>query len=501
MKNFSRFISHFSFGVFLSRISGFAREIAMASFFGVTPLIASFWMAFRFAHLLRRFFAEGALSITFLPYFAALRKENPSQAAHFFSTLSLKLIWLFILLISLIEGSLILFLIFFNCSQTTKELLELFMIFLPSIPFICLHALNCSFLHIEDRFFLSSVSSSFVNGIWVVAAFLLYSFQPHHAIHFLACSVVLAFAFQYFTTLPTTRSFLQIKSHTKEAKQVSLILIRQMVVPMSFALLGVAAMQLNSFCDTLFARMISAEGPCYLWYAIRLQQLPLSIFGVAIASVLLPQLAKALDFEKLSILRESLKKAWILLLFTTCYIAVSSYSLVSIVYRHGQFTNNACLETAHCLVMYGFALVPHTFVLIFSSWFYHKKETKVSAFAATLTLGMNLLLNFIFVVLFKDPASVACATSISALFNALLLGFAIKKEVGFFWKNDLFFYSKTLAVALVATSIAWSAKRFFYEEIVSTLQHCILAGLQGIPFLTGMIFASTAGKRVEAKEN
>lgn len=490
MKNFSRFISHFSSGVFVSRISGFAREIAMAFFFGVTPLIASFWMAFRFAHLLRRFFAEGALSITFLPYFASLRKENPEKAAHFFSRLSSKLTLLLVGLIFFIELGLVCALAIFPLRENTQELLQLFMIFLPSIPFICLHALNCSFLQSEDRFFLPSVSSSFVNGIWIFAAFLLYKFKIPLAIHFLAASVVVAFAFQYFTTLPSTLSFLRVKKQSIEAKKESLALIKEMLVPMSFALLGVAAMQLNSFCDAIFARMISSEGPCYLWYAIRLQQLPLALFGVAIASILLPQLTKAKDGDKLWILRESLKKAWSLLLFATCYISVTAFSLVSIVYHHGQFSESACQETSNCLLMYSFALVPHTFVLIFSSWYYHKKETKLPALVAGISLISNLILNSLFVWIFQDAASVAFATSISALINALMLGRSIKKEVGFFWKEDLFFYLKTLVIALGISLFGWLGKAFLYrEDQLNTLEHCFVIGVQGIPFLCGMMYS------------
>lgn len=491
MKNFSRFIRHFSLGVFVSRISGFAREVAMAFFFGVTPLIASFWMAFRFAHLLRRFFAEGALSITFLPYFATLRKEDPQKAAHFFSALSwllTKLLFFFIVFIEVLIGSI---LVIFSLSESTREMLQLFMIFLPAVPFICLHALNCSFLHTEDRFFLSSVSSSFVNGIWIIAAFLLYLLQPPLVIHFLAVSIVFAFAFQYLSTLPATFAFLRIKKTSDEAKKESNALIKQMLVPMGFALLGVAAMQLNSFCDTIFARMISAESPCYLWYAIRLQQLPLSLFGVAIASILLPQLAKAASFEKLTILRESLKKAWSLLLFPTCYICVTSFSLISIVYRHGHFTISACRETSSCLLMYSLALVPHTFVLIFSSWYYHKKETKIPALISGVTLVANLVLNSIFVLMFQDPSSVAFATSISAVLNALILGWTLKNELSFFWKQDLPYYAKTLVAALSASFLGLIGNKFFYHvDQLDTVQHCFLALVQGIPFLIGMIFTS-----------
>ena len=153
----------------MSRISGMLRDVSMAYAFGTQPSIAAFMVAFRFAHLLRRLFGEGALQTAFIPEFEALRHHNEERAFTFFRSLTAILSLFLTLLILLCCGVLACFMWFGNLHPDNYEILLLTLIMLPSLLFICLFGLNASLLQCEKSYFIPSVAPVAFNGIWVVS--------------------------------------------------------------------------------------------------------------------------------------------------------------------------------------------------------------------------------------------------------------------------------------------------------------------------------------------
>src|SRR5437868_1819391 len=98
-KTVVRSLKNFLSGTLLSRVSGLGREVAMAFTFGVSPGVASFWMAFRFANLFRRLFGEGGLNMAFIPHYESLKKEDSKKAATFYYNLTEALTWFLLLLV------------------------------------------------------------------------------------------------------------------------------------------------------------------------------------------------------------------------------------------------------------------------------------------------------------------------------------------------------------------------------------------------------------------
>lgn len=445
-------------GTLISRVTGLLREIAMAAAFGTSTSVAAFWMAFRFASLLRRLFGEGALNAAFVPHFESIRKKDPHSAAQFYVDLVTGVTSLLLLIVIIVEIILGYFLFYFPLGEGSQEIISLTMLLLPSSLFISLYALNHSFLNCEQSYFLPSLAPSFFNIIWIAALFFL-GRQGLLRMDYLALLIVFAFAIQWMVTLPQSSSFL---AHyppkrgwfTKGIDFKSLLAIAR---PFALGTIGVTATQINSALDAIFARFADPEGPAYLWYAIRLQQLPLALFGVGLASALLPPLSRAMQNKEREqgrfFLHFALKKQLLVMIPLTAALFALSLSAVDLIYGHGKFSAKGVLQTTSCLWAYGGGLFPMTAILLLAAPFYADKNYRLPALLSLLSVGLNVLLNAFFVFgLQMEAMSVALATTITAYVNLLLLLFFLKKEGMLLWTGLGELFGKLLLCSLVAMS-------------------------------------------------
>ncbi|MFN0065083.1 MAG: murein biosynthesis integral membrane protein MurJ [Chlamydiales bacterium] len=441
-------------GTSVSRLTGLGREVSMAAVFGTMPAVAAFWMAFRFAHLLRRLFGEGALHTAFIPHFEHLRKQDPTKSIRFFYDLSVGLSLILLGIVVVAEAVLGGFLLWGNPSFGNREVLQLTMILLPAILFICLFSLNTSFLNCEHSYFLPSVAPALFNLLWIGALFLVWKMEPTLAIRKLAMMIVAAFAIQWLITLP--RVYRLMGKHRVDA--IPPLFGREMLKilrPFLLGMLGVAAMQINSAFDVIYARAASMEGPAYLWYALRLQQLPLALFGVGLAAALLPPISRAIERraygEYHNFLNYAVHKALVWMIPSTAAILALGFAGVNLVYGHGHFTREAILQTTWCLWAYGLALVPMTLVMLFAAAFYAVKNYKTPAIFACVSVVINVSLNALFVYQFHLGAvSIAIATTVSSTINALLLVWILTKTQEIKWTG----IRATSAKLILSSSVA-----------------------------------------------
>lgn len=393
----------------------------MAVCFGTAPAVAAFWMAFRFAHLLRRVFGEGALHLAFVPHFESLRKENPEKAARFFYDLCIGLATLLVLIVLVTE------LILWRCipyaSASSQEVIHLTQLLLPAIIPIVLYSLNISFLNCQLSYFLPSVAPIALNSVWIGAIlFLRHHPLPTAMVH-LSYLLSLAFVLQWVVTLPRTIHYLQFTKTKRTSFKEFGVILR----PFALAVIGVTATQMNSALDAIFARMADPEGPAYLWYAIRLQQLPLALFGMAIASALLPPLTRAIgakEFEKARTFYSLAKKqAYLWMVPISLTAVLLAPIIIKLVYSYGAFSAEATLQTTRCLQAYSVGLLPMTLIMILAAPFYAKKHYLVPTLIGVGSVLLNIALNTFFVFGLKlGSVSIALATSIASFVNALLLG-------------------------------------------------------------------------------
>ncbi len=422
-------------GTLFSRVTGLIRDVSMAFFLGSTPLLAAFMVAFRFANLFRRLLGEGPLPSGFVPQFEAIRKDQPREGAVFFrdvfSSLFVVLLGVIVLLelclFGLIHSGLL--------SMSSLEIVELTMLMLPGILFICLYGISSALLQCEKKFFLPSFAPLFFNLVWILSVWLFRDKNSSLAVYALSIAVVVGFCFQFSVLVPAIWRYMRAFLSLKELAKCSLFSkdVRSMASPFILGVMGIAGTQINTALDAVFARCASLEGPAYLWYAIRIEQLPIALFGVALSSALLPPLSRALSVNDLGLFKElfnfSFYKTLAFMLPCTVALFVLSCSGVNLLYGRGGFSEEATLQTVYCLWGYGVGLLPSIFVLLMAPAFYSRKDYKTPMRAVIFSVLVNVFLNALFVFVFKWGAfSISLATSLASWCNLVFLVFYLRKH-------------------------------------------------------------------------
>jgi putative peptidoglycan lipid II flippase len=467
--------SSFSFlsGTFLSRITGLGRDSVMAAAFGSHPAIAAFMVAFRFANLIRRLFGEGPLSSGFIPHYEQLRAVSLEKGSQFFRDLFFSLSVFLILVIGGLEIILAGILNWGNLQPDNAQILYLMMLMMPGILFICLFGLSSGLLQCERRFFLTGFAPAAFNVIWIAAAFFLKDQDPSVAVVPLSLAIIVAFFMQWMMLAPQTFKSLKQVLSLKEcfAPRLFSFELRQIVKPLLLGIFGVSAVQINTALDAVFARCASLEGPAYLWYAIRVQQLPLALFGIALSAALLPPLSRALregaHEQYLRLLRFAFRRSFSLIFPCSLAIFVLGVAGINLLYGHGDFSMLATYETTICLWGYSLGLLPAVFVLLLVPAFFADKDFKIPMIASVMSVIVNVILSAVFVFVFSWGAfSIAIATSFAAWFNYLFLAQRLSKKIGqpILDKQVTLSFFKTGISALIATAATAAVGKFLLGD-------------------------------------
>lgn len=426
----TRSATRFLSGTFLSRVTGMVRDMTMAYTFGVTSLVAAFFIAYRFSHMLRRLLGESPLSGSFIPHFEKLRLQSPEEGGKFFLEFFYSLA--LVLLAVLAGGELFLSALLPVFHGENLQILRWTMIMLPGLVFICLYGLTSSYLQCFRIYFLPGIAPAIFNLFWIGAALL--SSRHESPLTFLATAIVVGFCAQWLFIWPKATGFIKevvslhaiclVKPFSKQ--------VRQMIVPFALGIVGIAASQLNGVIDALFARFASAEGPAYLWYAIRIQQLPIAFVGVAYATALLPSLSRAVKSEETgryrSLFSFAMTRSYTLTLSMMMVIFSMGLYGINMVYGRGAFTSEIAYKTTECLWAYSIGLVPMVFSILFVVAFQALREYKIPTRISIITVVINFLLNSLMVFgLGLGAISVALATSISSFVQVFLLWRAFSK--------------------------------------------------------------------------
>ena len=504
-KTIKKSVAKFFYGTLLSRFSGLLRDILMASFFGSSSDIAAFMVSFRFANLFRRLFGEGSLQASFIPHFERLRVEDRKKASRFYRDLFFSLFILLLVFVLFSEAGLALT-HFFSLENDAMQIINLTMIMLPGLIFICLYALSSSVLQCHRKFFLPAVAPIAFNLTWILFVFLLRNKIPSYAVIVLSVAIVLGFfmqwvlvAFQSFrfgSEDLTLKGWLRPKLFSKELKKL--------IPPIILSVIGIGAVQINSAMDSIFAKIADDAAPAYLWYAIRIEQLPLALFGIAISSALLPPLSRAIKTNMHHKINKffnlALSRSMGLMVSVTMAIFVLGGVSINLLYGRGEFDQVSIINTLKCLWAYGFGLFPATYVLIFSTFFYAKKNYFYPMLGALLSVVLNIILNSIFVFVFHlNAPSIAFATSLSAGFNCLFLYFVLKKEKDLFDKHLWGYFIRALLCSLISALLVILVGVYLLQDpgqILLLFQKEYLFSriftyqIRDFAFLTGIFFVS-----------
>ncbi len=475
----SLFKSTFFISIFtlISRITGLIREILIASFFGVSSQTDAFFVAFRIPNLLRRLFAEGAFSQAFMPVLGQVKTKNGDQATFDLAFKVLCILTALLILITVLGVFIAPYFVWlmtggFNNDQVTYNLtVALTKFMFPYIIFISLVALSAGILNTFSEFKIPAITPVFLN-----LAFILFTVfispklnQPIWALAFAVIfGGIIQLIFQLYA-LSKIGFFINVKKIFKSKNKFVIFdsnvkKIISLIVPATFA---VSVAQISLIINTHIASKLEVGSVSWLSYADRIMEFPTALLGVALGTVLLPNLTKAWNEnnnEKVSSLIDwGLKIVFFLGIPTCCIIYSFSEPIAAVIFHYGEFSDYDLKKASEAISAYSIGIIGLISIKILAPGFYSRQDIKTPVKIAILTLIITQCLNFFFVPILGH-AGLALAISIAAIFNTFLLLFTLIKRKIYQPKSDWFlfkikvFFSSSIIFyffSLAAKNIDW----------------------------------------------
>ena len=415
-----------SFYTFLSRILGFVRDILIAKFLGSSVTSDAFFVAFRLPNFFRRVLAEGAYSAALIPVFSGvvIDSKDDHEAADFVeSTMSLLLFVTIILTFIFYFGMPYVIQILAPGFSSNKEAFDLAVhfgkIIFPYLIFVSLVAHFTSIINVHGKFAAGAFSPAILNISFILSLFLLTP-QFSSAGHALSYGVLIGglfqFIFMYQALLKFYHPRIRIPYLNEKLKKFF-----RLFFP---GLIGSGVIQLNIIIGTIIASFLPIGAISHIYYADRLNQLPLAIFGIAMGTVLLPTLSKAIKNNNKKIVdltqNRSLEFSLLISLPSAVGLYVLSTPIIHILFEREAFIAEDTLYTAQVLSMFSLGLPAYILIKILVTCFFAREDTKTPLYVSIISVIVNLVLSLLLISTMREMG-IALATAISAWINALLL--------------------------------------------------------------------------------
>lgn len=443
-----------------SRILGFARDLLFAKYFGTGVTAQAFFAAFRIPNLMRRLFGEGALSASFIPvfteqYHAKGRDEAWKLAAAVLNILSAVLAAAVVLGVMFAPAVTRAVVPGFRDVPGQAELTAYMMrLMFPYLFFICLAALMMGILNSLKHFAAPALAPMLLN-VSIISYLVFFMPGARNPAAGLGIAVLAGGAAQFLlqAAVVTRKGFsfrrLGVFYHPKVKRIAALMLP---------ATAGLAIYQLNVFVDGICASYEDVVGTgafAALWYADRLMQFPLSIFGIATATAVFPVMSRAVSAEDFPLfgrtLAFGLRNVFFLTVPSSVGLIVLRTPIIRVLFERNAFTPESTLITASALMYYSIGLFAYAGVHIVSRGFYSLQDTRTPVKVAGAVMLLNVVLNLSLMWPLK-VGGIALATSVSAAVNLGILVFLMRRRM--IEKNVVFEGGAVLASFLRVLSVS-----------------------------------------------
>ena len=429
-----------SLAVAFSRVTGLVREMVFAGLFGAGMKYDAFVAAYRIPNLLRDLLAEGALSAAFVTTYSQTLSSQGKEEAYALSnrlTSLLVPVLIAICVLGTVFAPALVDWIFPGYAEIEGKFeltVLLTRVMMPFLLLIALAAKAMGVLNSHGKFGIPALSSGFFNITSVVAGLLIgfavgsrLGIEP---IVGMAFGTLLGGGVQYICQIPGLR---RTGLRFRPMAGIRDPGVRQVLRMMGPAAIGAAAVQVNVMVNSVFASQIAdpagqtIDGPVsWLGYSFRFMQLPLGLFGIAVASATLPLISRDAGAGRIDDFRDTLSKSLGLVFLLTIPSAVGlfvlSRPLVGVVYERGQFTPFDTEQTALALSFYCLGLVGYASTKVLAPAFYALDDVRIPMFVSILSIVLNFSLNKFFIdTLGLGHWALALSTSLVATLNFVLL--------------------------------------------------------------------------------
>ncbi len=421
----------FSFFTIISRLLGYFRDILIAIFLGTGPLADVFFVAFRIPNTFRRLFSEGTFNAAFVPSYASELSQGKDNSDKFannvFNLLILGLF--FLVLIIEIFMPLFVFLIapgFDGDFQKMELAVSLTRITFPFLFFISLASFFSAILNSHNRFAIASAAPIILNLILIGVLFY-GNYLNDKLVYYLSYAVTVSGFLQLVLLYIFVKKFYSPILTFKIDIDNKVKNFFKKLLPSIFSS-GVT--QINILVGTIIASF-QTSAVSYLYYADRIYQINLAIAGIAIGTVILPQLSKYIQEDRkdeiILIQNKSLELSLFLSIPASIALILASEEIISALFGYGSFSEMGVKNSAKALFFFSLGLPAFSLIKVFSSFFFARHNTKIPFYISLISVILNISISVFY---FKDLGFIIIpiATSISSWFNAILLFIFLKKK-------------------------------------------------------------------------
>ncbi len=426
-----------SFGILVSRILGFIRDLLTASILGANIYSDIFFVAFKLPNLFRTIFAEGAFTQAFIPAYARANKK-----ARFATIIFVNFIGFLILLSILVTlfSALVTKMIAIGFDNETIDLAApLVAINFYYLPLIFIVTFMGALLQYKNHFATTAFSTALLSIAMIVSLLMARGLEQYEIVYYLSYGVISGGVLQVIAHIIALRQKRLDKNFildVKKWKTNTQIKTKEFYNKFFHSTLGSSTAQISAFIDTWLASFLVNGSISYLYYANRLFQLPLALFAIALSVALFPSIARAIKNDNQESAIIMLRKSfWILLGLlgvATLIGSVFAHEIVWLLFERGAFTSEDTKNTALVLIAYMIGLIPFGLNKIFALWLYaHQKQLNAAKISAK-SLIASITFSLILIVPFG-----AFGLALSSTLGGFILLYLTIKEFGFrlFWQR------------------------------------------------------------------
>jgi len=502
--------SIFSGMTFLSRLLGFIRDVIVAGVFGATPFLDAFFVAFKIPNFMRRLFAEGAFTQSFVPVLSEYQKtSNDFDTKKFIGKIggTLASATLIVSIVGIICAPVIVSIFapgFVQDEDPTRFMYatQFLRFTFPYLFFISMTAFCGAILNAYGYYGAPAFAPIWLNVSMIGGALYLTGFFDI-PMWGLVSGVCIAGVLQFLFLLP----FLSTK---KLLPKFSIAWhdpgVRKVLKAMIPALFGVSIAQLNLLIDTAFASFLIHGSVAWLYFSDRLMNFPLGIMGVALSTVILPRLSRTFidaDGQAFSkVFHWASKMAMLSAIPAMLGLIYLAAPIMLTLFQRGNFSYHDAIMTSKSLIGFAFGLPAFMLIKVLTSAMYSQKNYKTPVKIGAISMLVNLILNIILIKPFAH-AGLAFATSIAAYVNAGLLWFYLRKSplyVNFDAWTKFFTQLLITSGLMLGWLIFWSPEISVWLDFSSIKKVLYLLGLVGsslIIYLLGLVLTGIRKKDLQ----
>lgn len=418
----------------LSRVAGFVRDILMTAVLGAGMVADCFVVAFKLPNFFRRLFAEGAFNAAFIPLFTERLEKSPDrkEAIRFAEDTFAVLLTVLLIFVAVVQAIMPAFLYvlaygFVDQPEKFDLAVTLTRLTFPYLLFISLVSLLGGMLNSLNRFAAVAATPILLNLTLIGSLLFLTPYFPTGG-HALALGVSIGGLLQFIWLVLALRH----EGITLKLRRPRLTPgVKRMLILMAPVAIGAGAVQVNLLIDVLIASFLPDGSVSYLFYADRLNQLPIGIVGIAISTALLPLLSRQVAAGDETAAVSSLNRAMEIGLFLTIPAAVALLVIpgpvIATLFERGAFTARDTAATAAALAAYAAGLPAYVLVKALGTPYFARQDTKTPVIFSVISLVVNTILSLILMQYFAH-VGLAMATAIAAWLNvALYTGGLLKR--------------------------------------------------------------------------